>query len=267
MRDGAAEIDFKFAAGPQPVLHRRLKKPIGAAAFGLGAIKRGVGVFHQAVGMAAVHGADCNPDAGADKDLMAFDLEWLEGASVQQVSRILSGQRLYVRPSIHFVPFIYQLTSYLGQGATSPRNVHLGEGLFLTLPLTDANKSVKVTAPDGKSRAQNSTLGAQGVTFSYHATSQAGLYKVSVGGSNTTDAFSVRLATGESDLTPAEPGASAVAAGLPKSSLTVASTPTQMLASVNRSRYGVEIWNWLLWAVLPLLFLESLLAQRWGRRG
>lgn len=36
-----------------------------------------------------------------------FELEWMEGGSVHQVIRILSGQKLYVSPSLEFVPFIY----------------------------------------------------------------------------------------------------------------------------------------------------------------
>lgn len=36
-----------------------------------------------------------------------FELEWMEGGSLRQVIRILSGQKLYVSPSLEFVPFIY----------------------------------------------------------------------------------------------------------------------------------------------------------------
>ena len=36
-----------------------------------------------------------------------FSLEWMEGGSFVQVSRILSGQPLYVRPSFDFIPQIY----------------------------------------------------------------------------------------------------------------------------------------------------------------
>jgi len=36
-----------------------------------------------------------------------FELEWMEGASVVHVQRIMDGQSLYVRPSLDFVPFIY----------------------------------------------------------------------------------------------------------------------------------------------------------------
>ncbi|MDD5064014.1 MAG: glycosyltransferase family 39 protein [Phycisphaerae bacterium] len=36
-----------------------------------------------------------------------FELEWMEGGSLHQVTRILAGQKLYVSPSLEFVPYIY----------------------------------------------------------------------------------------------------------------------------------------------------------------
>ena len=36
-----------------------------------------------------------------------FELEWMEGAVVDHVARVLEGQPLYVAPSVDFVPFIY----------------------------------------------------------------------------------------------------------------------------------------------------------------
>lgn len=36
-----------------------------------------------------------------------FELEWMEGGSLQQLQRILSGRQLYVAPSLEFIPFIY----------------------------------------------------------------------------------------------------------------------------------------------------------------
>lgn len=36
-----------------------------------------------------------------------FELEWMEGGILDHVSRVLEGQRIYVRPTLEFVPFIY----------------------------------------------------------------------------------------------------------------------------------------------------------------
>jgi hypothetical protein len=44
-----------------------------------------------------------------------FELEWMEGAIVDQVNHVRAGHRLYVAPSIHFIPFQYPpLYFYLG---------------------------------------------------------------------------------------------------------------------------------------------------------
>jgi hypothetical protein len=36
-----------------------------------------------------------------------FELEWMEGGSVEHVGRLLAGQQLYQAPSLEFTPFIY----------------------------------------------------------------------------------------------------------------------------------------------------------------
>lgn len=41
-----------------------------------------------------------------------YQLEWMEGAALIQVQRLLAGQGLYVRPSVDYVPLIYPPLSY-----------------------------------------------------------------------------------------------------------------------------------------------------------
>lgn len=36
-----------------------------------------------------------------------YELEWMEGGTIQHVQRVLDGQQLYVEPSLEFTPFIY----------------------------------------------------------------------------------------------------------------------------------------------------------------
>jgi len=36
-----------------------------------------------------------------------FELEWMEGAMVDHVRRILAGEKLYVAPSLEFIPYLY----------------------------------------------------------------------------------------------------------------------------------------------------------------
>ncbi|HLJ56449.1 MAG TPA: BatA and WFA domain-containing protein [Chthonomonadaceae bacterium] len=166
-----------------------------------------------------------------------------------------------------YVPLVYQLMFYLGQGATSHRNLKLDEPLFLSLPLKDANKAVRVTAPDSVTSSQSSTLDSRGVTFRYDGTSRAGIYRVAVAGSGTSDAFAVGLPGDESNLAYTDPRRAVAEAGVPTNDLAVAQSPEQIRAMVSRARYGAEIWYSMICAVLGMLFLESLLAQKFGRRG
>jgi 4-amino-4-deoxy-L-arabinose transferase-like glycosyltransferase len=61
-----------------------------------------------------------------------FELEWMEGGTLDHVRRILGGEKIYVAPSIHFVPFIYTplyfyvsaaLSAIVGTGFLAPRLV------------------------------------------------------------------------------------------------------------------------------------------------
>jgi 4-amino-4-deoxy-L-arabinose transferase-like glycosyltransferase len=56
-----------------------------------------------------------------------FELEWMEGGSVEHVGRILSGQAIYCEPSIEFIPFLYPPLYYYVSAAASHV---LGFGFF-----------------------------------------------------------------------------------------------------------------------------------------
>ena len=166
-----------------------------------------------------------------------------------------------------FVPYVYQLTLYLGQGATSHRNLRLDEPLFLSLPLQDKDRQVQITSPDGKKTTLNTGLAARGVTFNFTGTTRSGLYGVAVAGSKTTDAFAVGLPAGESNLAYIDPKESAITAGVPSNAFSVVANAGELSNQVRRARYGAEVWQPLVFLVVGLLFLESLLARLFGRRG
>ena len=67
-----------------------------------------------------------------------YELEWMEGGSVDHVARVLSGAPLYVEPSLEFTPFIYTPLYYLVCAA--PAAV-LGPG-FLPLRLVSILASI-----------------------------------------------------------------------------------------------------------------------------
>jgi 4-amino-4-deoxy-L-arabinose transferase-like glycosyltransferase len=56
-----------------------------------------------------------------------FEIEWMEGAVVDHVRRIMAGHALYVQPTLRFVPFVYPpVYFYLGALVSTP----FGAGLF-----------------------------------------------------------------------------------------------------------------------------------------
>jgi hypothetical protein len=67
-----------------------------------------------------------------------FALEWMEGGSLVQVARIVSGQPLYAAPSLEFVPFIYPpLYYYVSALAASCFGI-----TFLSLRLVSAGATL-----------------------------------------------------------------------------------------------------------------------------
>lgn len=67
-----------------------------------------------------------------------FELEWMEGAMVDHVLRVMSGDALYVEPTLEFVPFIYPPGYYWISAVVSKI---VGEG-FLPLRLVSIVASI-----------------------------------------------------------------------------------------------------------------------------
>ena len=73
-----AQIEFELAPLLHLRVHFRLEEMEGAAAVGLGAIERHVGIAQQLIGLVAVGRRHGDADRGADDDLMAVHVERLE---------------------------------------------------------------------------------------------------------------------------------------------------------------------------------------------
>ncbi len=63
-----------------------------------------------------------------------FELEWMEGAMIDEVRRVVAGEKIYVKPSLEYAPFIYgplwfwvsaALTRVFGDGFFGPRLVSI----------------------------------------------------------------------------------------------------------------------------------------------
>ncbi len=75
-----------------------------------------------------------------------YELEWIEGAKIDQMRWILSGKPLYGPPDIHFIPFAYTplffylsagLMKWMGIGFSAPRLISIlsTSGCFLLIYL------------------------------------------------------------------------------------------------------------------------------------
>ena len=69
-----AQIEFQRAAHLQADVHFRLEEPPDRPAIRLGEVERDIGAFQQFVIRLAIAGRDCDPDADADRQAVAFDL-------------------------------------------------------------------------------------------------------------------------------------------------------------------------------------------------
>ncbi len=56
-----------------------------------------------------------------------FELEWMEGGTLDHVKRVMAGQSIYTKPSLEFVPYIYNPLYYY---LCAPFAFALGDGFF-----------------------------------------------------------------------------------------------------------------------------------------
>ncbi|MCC6729193.1 MAG: VWA domain-containing protein [Chthonomonadales bacterium] len=166
-----------------------------------------------------------------------------------------------------FVPLVHQLAAYLGSGAGAGHNLTVGDPLSARFDVRAAGRAVRVTAPDGAVTSEPSRLAADGVLFTHPETAMAGHYRAAVTGGPLEQAelYAVNLPAGESDLAPASEREVRVATGL--GSILFGRSDGSIRDLVRRGRTGAEAWGPLLGAAIAMLFLEALLAWRFGRRG
>lgn len=175
----------------------------------------------------------------------------------------ISGNNMPYKPA--YVPMVHQLVAYLAAGPTAQRNLRLGDALTARFDVKESGKPIRLTLPDGQTILQKTVLGADGVTLTYPETTQAGLYRLGFSGNEVADAFAVQLPSNEANLLSLDDAQVQAAVGAGK--LQFARGGQDIVSTIQRTRRGTEIWRTLVLLVVPLLFLESFLAMRFGRRG
>lgn len=185
---------------------------------------------------------------------------------------------LPVRP--WYLPLMQQLASHAASAAEPPRNLLVGQTLVAHLPAPPvatplsgesatalatggASESATIVDPSGvRHGVAIADHGSRGVV-TFKQTQQLGQYTLSAPGSPAMH-FVVRSPRHESDLSQlSDEEIDELAAAL---GADVVSTWDEYAALDQTRRHGYELWHWLWWAVLALLFGELLLQQWFARR-
>jgi hypothetical protein len=164
-----------------------------------------------------------------------------------------------------FVPLIHQLAAYISSGPSSQRSLKPGEPITARFDVSESGKPIRVTEPGGAMRIDRSILGPNGVIFTSSDTWKAGIYRVGTASEPNREGYAVNLPVPESDLSSFDNAQIQAAAGGTK--MQFANGTSNLVEVIRKGRQGTEIWRTLILIVIPLLFLEALLAQRFGRRG
>jgi len=161
-----------------------------------------------------------------------------------------------------FLPLIHQLVAYLASGTDGTRNGAIGGPLVKPLPLSEAGRRVTISNPEGGRTTLKPLVDDRGATVTLESPRTAGFYRLAVQG-GTQDVFAVNRDTAESDLRSL--GRDALKKLLP-AQWTWIGLNENLLSALSRTRQGIELWRYLLFAALGLMVLETMLAQLFGRR-
>ena len=189
-----------------------------------------------------------------------------QGRVIQMAAPLsAAGGNLPYKPA--YVPFVHQLAAYLAADASAQRIVQVGKPLAARFDVSRAGSRALLTDPSGVARDLPTTTGADGVLFSHPAAERAGIYKLKVGAGSSAgaEAFAANTAPSESDLRSLD--RAGVQSALGAVPLRFASASDDMPTVARTARRGVEAWRVPVLLALFLLFLEALLARRFGRRG
>jgi len=162
-----------------------------------------------------------------------------------------------------YLPLMQQLVTYLASKVYPPRNVDVGKPLVAFLPASDAGKKGVLTDPEGKAREVVIQPKGTRAVAEFGETQRPGLYVLDAPNNNRIH-FVVNVDRKESDLSQlpdaeVQSVAKAMGASVVKSFNDYRSLDQQR-------RFGQEIWQLLLAAMVGLVFLEMVLEQLFARR-
>jgi hypothetical protein len=162
-----------------------------------------------------------------------------------------------------YLPLTQEMVTWLAANVYPPRNVEPGQNLTAFLPVADADKPAAMVDPEGKRHALRvSKRGSRGV-LEFRGATRPGLYVMEPPGGNPIH-FVVNVPREESDLAALSTGELQTLAK--ELNARIVRSWKEYRALEQKRRNGQELWPFLLWTVVGLMFLELLLEQYLARR-
>jgi len=162
-----------------------------------------------------------------------------------------------------YLPLMQQLVTYLASKVYPPRNVDVGKPLVAFLPAADAGRKGILTDPEGKAREILIASKGTRAIAEFGETQRPGLYVLDAPNNNRIH-FVVNVDRKESDLSQLS---DAEVQGVGKAmGASVVKSFAEYRALDQQRRFGQEIWQFLLAAVIGLVFLEMVLEQVFARK-
>ncbi len=161
-----------------------------------------------------------------------------------------------------YLPLMQRLVAYLASAATPPRNLRPGQMISAHFPAREAGREMILETPSGETVGLQITQAEGSSVVEYDRTLVAGVYRLKIEPSPPLY-FVVQPSYQESDLqrlSDEELDGYAERLGA-----AVVRSASEFQALDRDQRFGREIWEQLLWAVLVLLFAEMALQQWIGR--
>jgi hypothetical protein len=183
------------------------------------------------------------------------------GVIVCATSADVEWNNLPARP--FFLPLMQQLVTYLATSAEPPHNVEVGKPLVAFLPREAAGTSLTMIDPDSRKHQVKAVEKNGRAVIEFERTRRPGVYTLA-GPTGEPTHFVVNTDRGESKLE------QLTEADLQKLGeqmhASVVKTGDEYASIDQNRRHGREVWRWMLWSTLALLFGELLL-QQWFAKG
>lgn len=167
-----------------------------------------------------------------------------------------------------FVPLMQQLITTMATQLNPPRNIRTGEPAVAILAADSAEgepahkQSLTVELPGGSRRTVNATLQGKRQMIRFNGTRRPGVYSMTPPDADSIH-FVASTSREESDVkTLDEPQLISLAEQM---GATVVTSEAAYLEQDRLRRHGREIWEYVLMALLAMMFLELILQQRFSR--